>query len=131
MGALQRERLFQHIGNFYGAEPEYLWAKYPSYAVFRHPASRKWYAAILDIPKSKLGMPEDTYVDILDIKCDPVLVGSLLAEDGFFPAYHMNKKSWITILLDETVPDEKIFSLLEMSYDSVAPKRKQKKRDTV
>lgn len=121
----QRGRLFRYIEDFYGAEPEHLWAKYPSYAVFRHKASRKWFAAVLDIPKSKLGLSDEGYVDILDLKCDPVLVGSLLAGDGFFPAYHMNKNTWVSILLDETVPDGRIFPLLEWSYESVSPKRKK------
>lgn len=129
MGELQRERLFQYIGDFYGTEPEYLWAKYPAYAVFRHSASRKWFAAVMDVPKSKLGLHGDEYVDILDIKCDPVLIGSLLAEEGFLPAYHMNKNTWISVLLDETVPDGRIYPLLEWSFDSVASRRKQNKRD--
>ena len=55
-----------------------------------------------------------------------ILSGSLLTEPGFLPAYHMNKTNWISVLLDETVPDEKIFPLLDLSYDSVAPKRRKK-----
>ena len=67
-------------------------------------------------------MTGDGTADVMDVRCGSVLVGSLLAQDGFLPAYHMSKSSWISILLDETVPDEQIFPLIELSYDSVAPK---------
>jgi len=56
------------------------------------------------------------------------MVGSLLAQDGFFPAYHMSKGTWVSVILDGTVPDEQIFPLLELSYDSVVPKAKPKMR---
>jgi predicted DNA-binding protein (MmcQ/YjbR family) len=79
----------------------------------------------MDVAKKSIDLPGDGTADVMDLKCDPVLVGSLLAQDGFLPAYHMSKSSWISILLDETVPDEQIFPLIELSYDSVAPKRKK------
>ena len=121
----QRERIVQYIQGRYAVEPEYLWARYPNYAVFRQPASRKWFAAIMDIPRNRLELKGDELVDVMDVKCGPLMVGSLLAQDGFLPAYHMSKSSWISVLLDETVPDEQIFPLIELSYDSVAPKRKK------
>ena len=121
----QRERIIQHIQDRYAAEPGHLWARYPNYAVFRQSASRKWFAAVMDVAKKSIDLPGDGTADVMDLKCDPVLVGSLLAQDGFLPAYHMSKSSWISILLDETVPDEQIFPLIELSYDSVAPKRKK------
>ena len=121
----QRERIIQHIQDRYAAEPEHLWARYPNYAVFRQPASRKWFAAVMDVAKKSLDMIGDGTADVMDVRCGPVLVGSLLAQDGFLPAYHMSKSSWISVLLDETVPDEQIYPLLELSYDSVAPKRKK------
>lgn len=121
----QRERIIQHIQDRYAAEPEHLWARYPNYAVFRQPASRKWFAAVMDVAKKSLDMIGDGTADVMDVRCGPVLVGSLLAQDGFLPAYHMSKSSWISVLLDDTVPDEQIFPLIELSYDSVAPKRKK------
>lgn len=87
-GHLQRERIVKHLQDVYGTEPEYLWAQYPTYSVFRHPLSRKWYAIIMDIPKSRLGLEGGEPVAVLDLKCSPLMVGSLLSEPGFFPAYH-------------------------------------------
>lgn len=46
----QRERIMEYVQNRYGTDPEHLWAKYPNYVVYRQPASRKWFAIIMDIP---------------------------------------------------------------------------------
>ncbi|MDE7310934.1 MAG: MmcQ/YjbR family DNA-binding protein [Eubacterium sp.] len=88
----------------------------PGYAVLRHGDTRKWYALIMDVPKGRLGLSGNGSIDILNVKCDPVLSGSLRMEKGFLPAYHMHRENWITILLDGTVEKEKIFPLLEMSF---------------
>lgn len=124
----QRERIMKYVQNRYGTDPECLWAKYPNYAVYRQPASGKWFAIIMDIPRNRLELDGDEVVDVMNVKCGPLMVGSLMAQDGFLPAYHMSKVTWISVLLDDTVPDEQIFPLLELSYDSVAPKRKKLKR---
>ena len=60
----------------------------------------------MDVPKNKLGLHDDCVLDVVNLKCDPILICSLLCENGFFPAYHMNKNSWITVALDNTVDDE-------------------------
>ena len=121
----QRERIIQYAKDRFGTEAEYLWADTPDAAVLRHSASKKWYGLIMDVSSDKLGLPGDDPVDVLDIKCSTIMIGPLLSEKGFLPAYHMNKNHWISILLDGSVPDEQIFPLLELSYDSVAPKRRK------
>lgn len=70
----------------------------------------------MDVPKSKLGISEEGILDVVNVKCDPLLIGSLLAEPGFFPAYHMSKVNWITVALDDSVEDEKAKILLDMSF---------------
>ena len=121
----QRERVIRRIQARYGADPEYLWVKYPNTAAFRHPTGKKWFALVTEAAQSKLGMDGEQLIDIINVKCDPIMVGSLLAESGFCPAYHMNKTSWISILLDDTLPDDRILQLVELSYDAVAPRRKK------
>lgn len=123
----QRLRLFQYLQEHYNSQPEYLWENTPEAAIFRHPGSRKWYALFMEIPAARLGLEEEVSVSILNVKCDPLLIGSLRLEPGFFPAYHMNKSNWITILLDGPVLDGQIIPLLEESYDSVRPKGKKRK----
>lgn len=121
----QRERIIEHIRDRYAAEPEHLWARYPNYAVFRQPTSRKWFAIIMDVARKSIDLEGEGTADVMDVKCGQALVGTLLAQEGFRPAYHMSKSSWISVLLDETVPDEQIFPLIELSYDSVAPKARK------
>lgn len=115
-----RENILQYAATHYGAAPEYPWPKLPGYAVLRHGNNRKWYAIIMDVLPEKIGLSGSGYIDILDIKCDPVMSGSLLSQKGFLPAYHMHKGNWITILLDGSVEENLIFSLLDLSFDLTA-----------
>lgn len=121
----QRKRITRYIWDTYGTEAEYLWADSPGNAIFRHPASKKWYAAMMRVRPEKLGSVGDDALDVMDVRCSTIMIGSLLSTKGFLPAYHMNKNHWISVVLDDYVPDEQIIPLLELSYDSVAPKRKK------
>lgn len=122
-----RKEILQFAAEQYGTEPAYLWAKYPRYAALRH-NDKKWYALIMDVPKEKLGLPGEDIVDIINLKVEPLLIGSLRMEQGFFPAYHMNRENWISVLLDGTVDLAQIKDLLGLSYDltKAKPKRRGK-----
>ena len=122
----QRERIIQYMQDAYGTEAEYLWTDSLDSAVFRHPASRKWYAIIMRVLPERLGLSGEQTLDVMNVKCSTIMIGSLLSTKGFFPAYHMNKNHWISIVLDGSVSDDQIIPLLELSYDSVAPKRRKK-----
>ena len=113
----------------YGTKPEYLWMSAPNYAVLRHEDNRKWYAIIMNVPRNRLGLSGESEIDILDIKVDPVISGSLLAREGIIPGYHMNKGHWITVFLDGTVDKETIYFLLEMSFDITAKKKTKKQKN--
>lgn len=78
---------------------------------------------MMDVPGAKLGLPERGMLDILNLKCDPVLIASLWGAPELLPAYHMNKENWITAVLDSGAPDAQIRTLLAMSYDMTAPGR--------
>lgn len=108
-------------------QPEYLWRTAPRYAVLRHSGSRKWYGLIMDVPRERLGLAGGGVVDILDVKCDPILSGSLRKSPGFLPAYHMHHDGWLTILLDGTVELEMVCSLLCASYELTAGRAKAPK----
>ncbi len=126
---MNREKLTNYILEAYNASQDYPWAKYPGFTVFRHVNNKKWFALIMDIPKNKLGLQGDELLDVVNFKCDPILIGSLREEAGFFPAYHMSKTSWITVALDGTVSDDKIKMLLDMSYELTASKIRQRKTE--
>ena len=115
---MKREEIFQYVKEQYGTEPEYLWKKDPDSAVLRH-KNGKWYAIIMVVENKILGLEEDGNIDILDVKCDPDLVGMIIQTYGFLPGYHMNKRHWITILLDESVSEAKTLDFLDMSYDLI------------
>ena len=114
---ITRKDLLKAAEEKYGTRPEFLWQKYPSYAVLRHSDNGKWYAVIMDIPREKLGLKGSDKVDILDIKCDPLMYGSTIMDEGIFPGYHMKKGNWISVLLDGSVEKQKALILLDMSFD--------------
>ncbi|MCD8157890.1 MAG: MmcQ/YjbR family DNA-binding protein [Clostridiales bacterium] len=122
---MNRQILIDYAKEKYKTEPEYLWLKYPSYAVFRHSDSKKWYGLIADVPKNKLGLEGSEKVDVLNVKCEGLVADMLKQNRGFLPGWHMNKKYWISILLDGTVENEKIFDLLDMSFELTADKKKR------
>ena len=68
---MKKEEIFEYVQKQYGTNPEYLWRKLPDSAVLRH-KNGKWYAVIMTVEKSKLGLEGREMVDIIDVKCDPV-----------------------------------------------------------
>lgn len=117
----QSKRIVQYILDTYQDKPEFLWDKYPNYGVFRN-KKHKWYAIIMDIDKSKISSATGL-VEIINIKLDEITVKNLLKIKGYYPAYHMNKKHWTTIALDDTVSDEEIIKYLNISYKIVSNKK--------
>lgn len=125
---MTREELERFIANNYGVEPDYPWIKYPEYEVFRHQGNKKWFALIMTVPKNKLGLEGDEYLNIVNLKCDPFLLGSMCELPGFYLGYHMNKNNWITAALDGSAADAEITMLLDMSYEATAPRYKNKSK---
>ena len=83
----------------------------------------KWYAVLMQVEKSRLGLEEESMVDIINVKCEPDMVGLLTQTYGFLSGYHMNKKYWITMLLDGRVSEAKILDFLDLSYDLIDQKK--------
>ena len=121
---MNRQDFIEYIKSIYSTDPEYPWDSMPEYAVFRHVSNKKWFAVVMDIPKEKLGIPSSEIIDIVNLKCDPILTGNLRNEKGIFPAYHMNKTYWISVALDGTVEDDKLKWLLDLSFDLTDNKKK-------
>lgn len=124
---MKRNELEAFIMETYNAVADYPWRKSPNHEVFRHCSNRKWFALIMDVPKNKLGLQGEELLDVVNLKCDQILIGSLRGEPGFFPAYHMSKDNWITAALDGSASDDKIKMLLDMSYQATAPKMRKGK----
>ncbi|MFC3613218.1 MmcQ/YjbR family DNA-binding protein [Lutimaribacter marinistellae] len=112
-----RDAIIDYGKEEYGIEPDHPFEKYPSYFVLRHKDNDKWFALVMDVPADRIGLEGDERVDILDIKCDPDAIGALRKKAGFFPAYHMNKEHWLTVILDGTVPMDRIKPLIDQSFN--------------
>ncbi len=112
----QSNRIVNLLIEKYGDMPEFLWEKFTGTGVFRNSKTKKWYLAILNVDRSKIEPKQKGLVEVADIKLAPESIQKLLKQKGFYPGYHMNKKYWLTIVLDDTVSDEKIMELIEESY---------------
>lgn len=126
MEEIQKDRIQKSICDTYSICPEYLWKEYPDYAVFRHPLSHKWFAICMNVAGVKLGLNTPNSMSVLNVKCNENLIDSLLHEEGFLRAYHMNKRLWVSILLCDKVSDSYIMKLVDSSYEAVSLKRKSK-----
>ena len=82
------------------------------------------------IPYVRLQIDKVGDVDIVDIKCGPLLMDAYRKQPGILPGYHMNKDHWITILLDGSADDGVIQELFEISYDLTDTKPLRKKSKT-
>ncbi len=72
-------------------------------------------------------LQEAGIIDILNVKSDPLLIGSLRGQEGYFPAYHMNKEKWLSIQLGKPELDDAIKDLLSLSHELTAPKKRNPK----
>lgn len=111
----QANRITDLIIKKYGNIPEFAWDKSPGNGIFRNPINEKWYGLIMNINKSKIDEGNEE-VEILNVKLNEDEILKLLNTKGFYPAYHMNKKSWISIILDGTLPDKVIMNYIEESH---------------
>ena len=112
----QTRAVIEYMSGRYGDEPEFLWKNYPDTAAIRRNDSRKWYALITSIPRSKLGLSCDEAAEIIDLRLKPELMPETVDKVKYFPGWHMNKKSWYTIILDGSVPTEELFRRIDESY---------------
>ena len=89
---MNREELDAYILNHYSTEPDYPWADTPRAAVFRHAGNRKWFALVMEVLRDKLGLAGTEKLDIVNFKCDSILIASLRGEPGIFPAYQIQSQ---------------------------------------
>ena len=110
-------KLILYAEDKYGSALEFLWEKFTDNAIWRRKDNKKWYGILLTVPKNKLGLPSDDKVEIIDLRTNPESIDSVIDNKTVFGGYHMNKKHWITVCLDGTVPLKKIENMLDISYE--------------
>ena len=117
----QTKRIMAIVQEKYGNQLEYLWEKSPDTAVLRHESNQKWYVVLMKIPWDRLDKGREGLVEAVNLKHDQVV--SLIQEKGIYPAFHMNKRYWISVPLDDTFTDEKVLELFEISWDLTRKKK--------
>lgn len=111
-----RESLLAYVKEKYDITPEFPWLRFPRYAVLRHAGSGKWFGVIMDLPRHRLHLSGTDEMDIVNLKISDVAGMLLTGVPGAFPAYHMNKRHWISLALDGTFPDAELYRLVEESF---------------
>lgn len=112
-----RDSLISYFIEKYNTEPEYLWERTPNGCIFR--TNKKWYGIIMNVPYKSLGIDKDGVVDIINLKNSPDKITKLIDNENYLKAYHMNKKYWITILINNSLNLEEVKKLIDESYDIV------------
>ncbi|MGZ9835779.1 MmcQ/YjbR family DNA-binding protein [Streptococcus sp. V940] len=110
----QTKRIMTLVQAKYENQLEYLWEKSPDTAVLRHDDNQKWYAILMRIPWNRLDKGREGLVEAVNLKHDQV--ADLLSQNGIYPAFHMNKRYWISLPLDDTLTDEKVLELFDRSW---------------
>ena len=110
----QTKRIMTRVQEKYENQLEYLWEKSPDTAILRHENNQKWYAVLMKISWDKLEKGREGLVEAVNLKHDQV--SDLLVKKGIYPVFHMNKRYWISLPLDDTLTDEKVLELFERSW---------------
>jgi len=123
---MTRQAFLDYCLDTYGTAADYPFDEDFETAVFRHANNRKWYAIMMRVSRRKFGIDSDEVVDVVNLKLPLEMFGSFGAADGVYPAYHMNKLHWISVLLPDAA-DDLIEFLVNASYEATKDKRKRRK----
>lgn len=121
----QANRVNDYIFEKYGVSPEFLWSKFPHYGVYRNQDNRKWFAIIMNIDKGKVDPSLQGEAEVMNLKLNDR--SEEYIAQGAFPSYHMNHKSWVSVILDETLPDDLVKEMLNLSFEMIE-KNPQKRK---
>ena len=122
---MTKQQLLEYCFNTYGTSPDHPFDDWMDSAVFRHTDNRKWYAIVMKVSRSKFGFDSDEVVDVVNLKLPIEMFGSFGADDGVYPAYHMNKLHWVSVLLQDA-PDDVVRFLANVSFETTKQKAKKK-----
>ena len=127
---MTKQEFLKYCLNTYGTSPDYPFDEDFETAVLRHTDNRKWYAIVMRVSRRKFGFDSDEVIDVVNLKLPTEMFGSFGAADGVYPAYHMNKLHWISVLLPDA-NEETVAFLTNASFEATRTKIKPRKTDTV
>lgn len=113
----QSKDIIKYIKEKYGDDLEFLWEKFDNNAIWRNKSNNKWYGLLLTINRNKLDFDSDEEVEIIDLRYQKDMVDDIIDNKSILKGYHMNKRSWITIILDGSININKIIELIDNSYE--------------
>lgn len=122
---MTRQAFLDICSQTYGTVPDYPFEEDFETAVLRHTGNRKWYAIAMKVSRRKFGFDSDEIIDVVNLKLPTEMFGSFGAADGVYPAYHMNKLHWISVLLPDA-SEELLRFLADVSFEATKDKRKRK-----
>ena len=122
---MTRAEFFEYCKSAYNTLPDYPFDEDFESAVMRHADNRKWFALLMRVPYSKVGLDDNTVTEVLNLKIPTELFGSFGKEDFVFPAYHMNKLHWVSVCI-ERADDEVIKFLLNASFTITSKKKNRR-----
>ena len=122
---MTRQAFLDYCLDTYGTAADYPFDEDFETAVLRHTGSRKWYALVMRISRRKVGIDSDEMVDVVNLKLPLEMFGSFDAADGVYPAYHMNKLHWISVVLNDAA-DDLVEFLVHASYEATGDKKYRK-----
>ena len=123
---MTKQQLLDYCLNTYGTSPDYPFDEDFETAVLRHTDNRKWYAIVMRVSLRRFGFDSDEVVDVVNLKLPTEMFGSFGAADGVYPAYHMNKLHWISVLLPDA-PDDVVQFLVNVSCEATKGKKTRAK----
>ena len=121
---VEKQAFLEYCLDTYGTSPDYPFDEDFETAVLRHADNRKWYAIVMRVSRRRFGADNDEVIDVVNLKLPTELFGSFGADDGVYPAYHMNKLHWVSVLLPDA-PDDVISFLTHVSFEATRRKRER------
>ena len=113
----QSNQISNYIKEKYNVSPEYLWESDPGFGVFRNKNTNKWFGIIMNISKNKIVGNDNKEVEVISLMLHDK-TNYYINNETIFLAYHMNKKNWVSIILDESLANDIIFNLIDISYNN-------------
>ena len=121
---MTKQEFLEYCLNTYGTSPDYPFDEDFETAVLRHVDNRKWYAIVMCVSRRKFGFDSDEVINVVNLKLPTEMFGTFGRSEGVYPAYHMNKLHWISVLLPDA-PDDVVQFLVNVSFEATKAKRKR------
>ena len=115
-----KSMILSYVHKTYHTKEEYPWKDMKEYFTLK--VNNKWYLLYMNIPYKSINKDKEGKVDVINVKLMPNEIESLIDYKTYYPAYHMNKKYWMTIVLDNNAQFEIVKSLIDRSYEIVSKK---------